>query len=109
VAELYGHADDLCDLMVAMAGVPASRGEIFNVTAGGVTSLRCVTTLAEIVGVEPDIVLNPDHVLPTISDPVSGHLFVCGITPSPASTRLRGCLASICRWDFTSPDRSRDW
>ena len=75
VATSYGHVDDLAELMVAMAGVPAARGEIFNVTAEGVTARRYVTTLAELVGVEPDIVLLPDDVLPTITSPVFGHLF----------------------------------
>ena len=75
VATSYGHVDDLCELMVAMAGQPAARGEIFNVTAEGLTSSRYVTTLAEIVGAEPDIVLVPDDVLPSITRPVFGHLF----------------------------------
>ena len=38
----YGHVDDLCELMVAMVGQPAARGEIFNVTAEVLTSLRYV-------------------------------------------------------------------
>ncbi|HEX6658481.1 MAG TPA: NAD-dependent epimerase/dehydratase family protein, partial [Ilumatobacter sp.] len=75
VAGSYGHVDDLCELMVAMADLPAARGEIFNVTAGGVTARRYVTTLAEIVGVEPNIVLVPDDALPSITQPVFGHLF----------------------------------
>ncbi len=75
VAGSYGHVDDLCELMVTMGELPAARGEIFNVTADGVTSMRYVTTLAKIVGVEPDIVLVPDDLLPSISRPVFGHLF----------------------------------
>ncbi len=39
VAGSYGHVDDLCELMVAMAALPAARGEVFNVTAEGLTSI----------------------------------------------------------------------
>ena len=61
--------------MVAMAELPAAQGEMFNVTADGVTSMRYVQTLAEIVGVEPDIVSVPDDVLAEHLQPVFGHLF----------------------------------
>ena len=59
VATSYGHVDDLCEVMVAMAGQPAARGEIFNITAEGLTSARYVELLADIVGAEPDVVLDP--------------------------------------------------
>jgi nucleoside-diphosphate-sugar epimerase len=75
VATSYGHVDDLCEVMVAMAGQPAARGEIFNITAEGLTSTRYVELLADIVGAEPDVVFIPDDVLPTIERPVFGHLF----------------------------------
>ena len=75
VATSYGHVDDLCELMVAMVGQPAARGEVFNVTAEGLTSLRYVQELAAIVGAEPDIVYVPDDVLPSLTRPVFGHLF----------------------------------
>ena len=75
VATSYGHVDDLCDVMVAMAGQPAARGEIFNITAEGLTSARYVELLADIVGAEPDVVFIPDDVLPSIERPVFGHLF----------------------------------
>ena len=50
VATSYGHVDDLCELMVAMVGQPPARGEVFNVTAEGLTSSRYVQELAAIVG-----------------------------------------------------------
>ena len=75
VAGSYGHVDDLCELMTAMVGHDAAAGEIFNVTNEGVTVNRYISTLASIVGVEPDIVMIPDASLPTITRPVFGHLF----------------------------------
>ena len=75
VAGSYGHVDDLCDVMVSMATETRAHGEVFNITADGLTSQRYVTTLAKIVGVEPDIVFVPDDVLPTLTTPVFSHLF----------------------------------
>ena len=102
VAGSYGHVDDLCELMVTMAAMPAARGEIFNVTADGVTSMRYVTTLAEIVGVEPDIVLVPDDLLPSISQPVFGHLFGVRHHAIASIDKAASMLGFRPRFDFTS-------
>jgi nucleoside-diphosphate-sugar epimerase len=61
--------------MVAMVGRERACGEIYNVTAEAVTTARYVQVLSEIVGVEPDVVLVPDAVLPEVTAPVFGHLF----------------------------------
>jgi nucleoside-diphosphate-sugar epimerase len=106
VAGSYGHVDDLCELMVAMADLPAARGEIFNVTAGGVTARRYVTTLAEIVGVEPNIVLVPDDVLPSITRPVFGHLFGVRHHAIASIDKAKHLLGFEPRWDFTNGHRS---
>jgi nucleoside-diphosphate-sugar epimerase len=73
----YGHVDDLCAFMIvaATSTATATHGEIFNVATGAVTSRRYITTLAEIVGVEPCVVDVADHALASITTPVFGHLF----------------------------------
>ena len=102
VAGSYGHVDDLCELMVAMAQNPAARGEIFNVTAEGLTSQRYVTTLAEIVGAEPDIVLIPDDILPIISQPVFSHLFGVRHHAIASIDKAQRLLGFRPRYDFTT-------
>jgi nucleoside-diphosphate-sugar epimerase len=106
VAGSYGHVDDLCELMVAMAELPAARGEIFNVTADGVSSMRYVTTLAEIVGVEPDIRLVPDDLLPSISTPVFGHLFGVRHHAIASIEKAAAVLGFRPRFDFTTGHRA---
>lgn len=71
----YGHVDDLCSAMVAVVGAPTAVGEIFNITAEAVTTRRYVQTLAEIVGVNPDIVEVPEAALASLPSGVFGHLF----------------------------------
>ena len=71
----YGHVDDLVAFMLVASTIPSARGEIFNVTTNAVTTRRYVTTLAEIVGVEPNIVEVPDDVLKSVTMPVFSHLF----------------------------------
>ncbi|MDP6828459.1 MAG: NAD-dependent epimerase/dehydratase family protein [Pseudomonadales bacterium] len=71
----YGHVDDLCVAMLACAGNEKARGEIFNITAEGVTVNEYVKVLAEIVGVTPNIVNVPESVIPTLAQPAYGHLF----------------------------------
>ncbi len=71
----YGHVDDLCRMMIEMTGHAAALGEVFNATAGAVTTRHYVTTLASIVGVEPDVVEVPDAALPDLPAPIFGHLF----------------------------------
>jgi dTDP-D-glucose 4,6-dehydratase len=70
----YGHVDDLCDAMAAIPAVPGAAGEVLNITADGLSAARYIELLAEIVGVEPNLVPVPDDVLPTITTPVFGHL-----------------------------------
>ena len=71
----YGHVDDLVAFMLTVAATPSAHGEIFNVTTSAISSRRYVTTLAEIVGVEPKIVELPDDVLKSVTMPVFSHLF----------------------------------
>ena len=75
VVASYGHVDDLVAFMICAASEPKAHGEIFNVTTGALSARRYVTTLAEIVGVEPNIVDVPDDVLDSLTMAVFGHLF----------------------------------
>jgi nucleoside-diphosphate-sugar epimerase len=71
----YGHVDDLCALLIAMAASKDVVGEVVNATGQAVTTAGYVQILAEIVGVEPDVHLVPDSVLGTTPGPLFGHLF----------------------------------
>jgi nucleoside-diphosphate-sugar epimerase len=73
----YGHVDDLCDAIVTLATHPQAPGEVFNLSAEAVTTRHYVEVLAEIVGVEPDIVEVPRRVaLDLPARPAAwGHLF----------------------------------
>ena len=72
----YGHVDDLCALLIAMARSPRTvSGEVVNATGQAITTAGYVQALAEIVGVEPDIHLLPDHSLGQLPGPLFGHLF----------------------------------
>jgi len=72
----YGHVDDLCAALLAMAASPATvAGEVVNVTGQAITTAGYVHALAEIVGAEPQIRLLPDELLGTVPGPLFGHLF----------------------------------
>jgi nucleoside-diphosphate-sugar epimerase len=76
----YGHVDDLCAALLAMARTPETvAGEVVNVTGQAITTAGYVRALAEIAGVEPRIRLLPDELLgtllQTLPGPLFGHLF----------------------------------
>jgi nucleoside-diphosphate-sugar epimerase len=71
----YGHVDDLCRAMVDMATHPEAPGEIFNITAEGVTANEYVSVLAEIVGRPADVVYLPSKYVGKLAKPAYGHLF----------------------------------
>lgn len=79
VVGTYGHVDDLCDAMLAMACHPAVAGQVFNVSGESVDVNRYVDVLAGVVGEAPEVVHVPDAVLPELAapgaPPVYGHLF----------------------------------
>ena len=66
--------------MVAMIGVDAAMGEVFNVTAEAVTTRRYVAELASIVGVEPDVVEVPDAALADLPGGASSATSSAGAT-----------------------------
>ncbi len=72
----YGHVDDLCALLIAMARSPQTvSGEVVNATGQAITTSGYVHALAEIVGIEPEIHLLPDEMLGKVPGPLFGHLF----------------------------------
>ena len=73
VTTSYGHVDDLCRNLLEMAQLTAVRGEIINITGEGCSARAFTETLAQIVGVEPDIVVLPTDF--TQEKPIYGHLF----------------------------------
>lgn len=71
----YGHVDDLCRALLVMATHPSAVGEVFNVTTSAVTSAAYVATLAEVAGMEPDVVLLPDDLAQAADRPLFSRLF----------------------------------
>src|SRR3954447_9837500 len=71
----WGHVDDFVEALTVMATHDAAAGEIFNVTGSGVTAATYVEMLAEIVGVEPNVVLVPDEVVAELEKPAFCRLF----------------------------------
>ncbi len=75
----YGHVDDLCAAMITIAGHPATRGEVFNISGDSLDVNRYIAVLADVVGAEPDVVAVPDSMLAELNapgvPPAFGHLF----------------------------------
>jgi nucleoside-diphosphate-sugar epimerase len=73
VTTSYGHVDDLCRNLLEMAQLPAAAGEVVNITGEGASSRAFTELLADIAGVDPDILVLPTGF--TDAKPVYGHLF----------------------------------
>ncbi|MXP20010.1 NAD-dependent epimerase/dehydratase family protein [Gordonia sp. HNM0687] len=71
----FGHVDDFVGALRAMATADAAVGEIFNVTGSGITAAAYVQTLAEIVGVTPEVIHVPDDMLDELEKPAFCRLF----------------------------------
>lgn len=76
----YGHVDDLCAQLIALAAAAQrAAGRVVNATGQAITTAGYVQALAEIVGVEPDVRLVPDATLSMLAErftqPLWGHLF----------------------------------
>jgi len=71
----YGHVDDLCRVMVDLGTHPKAPGEIFNITAEGVTANEYVSLLSEIVGKPADVVYMPSKWVGKVEKPAYSHLF----------------------------------
>ena len=75
VTTSYGHVDDLCALLAAMAATPAASGQVVNATGDAMTSLGYVESLARIVGAVADVRLVPTARLGHLAGTLFGHLF----------------------------------
>jgi nucleoside-diphosphate-sugar epimerase len=75
VVNSFGHVDDLAAALLLIATHPAAPGEIFNISGVGVTAGQYVQTLAEIVGVAPNVRLVPDELSETLERPAFCRLF----------------------------------
>ena len=92
----YGHVDDLCAQLIAMADNPSAvAGEVVNTTGQGISTAGYVAALAEIVGVPADVRLVPDAALPRLKEkierPLWSHLFNDrhhGLISTEKATRL---------------------
>jgi nucleoside-diphosphate-sugar epimerase len=72
----YGHVDDLCAQLIAMARSPETvSGEVVNATGQAITTAGYVHALAEIAGLDAEIHLLPDEMLGKVPGPLFGHLF----------------------------------
>jgi nucleoside-diphosphate-sugar epimerase len=71
----YGHVDDLCRVMVDMATHPKAPGEVFNITADGVTANEYISLLSEIVGKPADVIMMPAKYVGKLEKPAYSHLF----------------------------------
>jgi nucleoside-diphosphate-sugar epimerase len=102
----YGHVDDLCEAMITMACSPASAGEVFNVSGESLDVNRYVSVLAEVVGVQPDVVYVPDALLPALDavgvPPAFGHLFERRHHAMVSTEKARRLLGVGPRYDVTS-------
>jgi nucleoside-diphosphate-sugar epimerase len=96
VATSYGHVDELCTGLLALGRHPAAVGEAFNLSGDGVSAAQYVTTAAEVVGVEPDVVHVPDEALAGLAKLPFGHLFGArhhGIVSTEKARHLLGLAA----------------
>jgi len=102
----YGHVDDLCATMIAMATTPAATGEVFNVSTDSVDVNRYIDVLAGVVGEQPHVVHVPDALLPELTDPGTppafGHLFKVRHHASLDLTKSTRLLHVVDRYDLRS-------
>jgi nucleoside-diphosphate-sugar epimerase len=71
----YGHVSDLCRVMVDMATHPKAAGEVFNITAEGVSANEYVSIMAEIVGKPADVIQMSSSHVGKLEKPAYNHLF----------------------------------
>jgi nucleoside-diphosphate-sugar epimerase len=105
----YGHVDDLCDALVAMATRPEAHGEVFNVTGESLDVRRYIDVLASVVGAVPDLCHVPDSMLPELSapgaSPVYSHLFKARHHAMITSEKLQRLLGWSPRYDTLAGHR----
>jgi nucleoside-diphosphate-sugar epimerase len=110
----YGHVDDLCEALIAMAMNQRAFGEVFNVTGQSLDVSRYIRVLADIVGAEPDVHLVPDSMLAELevrgAPPVYGHLFKARHHAMITNAKLERLVGWTPRYDTVSGHRhTYDW
>jgi nucleoside-diphosphate-sugar epimerase len=105
----YGHVDDLCAAMIAIARRPELAGEVFNITGDSVDVNRYIAVLADVAGAEPDVVYVPDDLLPEATAPeaapVFGHLFTRRHHASLSIEKAERAFGYAPRYDLISGHR----
>ncbi len=102
VTASYGHVEDLADAMVSIIGNRKAIGEVFNITAGAVTTRRYIEILARVVGREPNIVSLSDELLADLPPGVFGHLFSARHHAVLSIDKARRVLGFEPRYDIRS-------
>ena len=106
VVGTYGHVDDLCATMIAMAASPAAAGEVFNVSTDSVDVNRYISVLADVVGADADVVYVPDDLLPELTapgaKPAFGHLFKVRHHAALSVDKARRLLGVVPQYDLIS-------
>lgn len=110
----YGHVDDLCDAMIALAGTSGAHGEVYNVSGESVDVNRYVTVLAEVVGEPPDVVYVPDDLraeLDAAGGPSAyGHLFTARHHAAVSTEKVRRLLGGEWHYDLrTGHEHAYEW
>jgi len=100
VAGSYGHVDDLCRVMVDMATHPKAPGEVFNITADGVSANEYVSVLSEIVGKPADVVYMPTRLIGKVEKPSYSHLFGSFHHGILSTVKASGLLGYQPEYDF---------
>jgi nucleoside-diphosphate-sugar epimerase len=105
VAGSYGHVDDLCAAMIDIVGRSSTHGEVLNITTDGVSVNRYIEVLADVAGVEPDVVQIPDEALATLPGPIFGHLFGVRHHAVLSTDKAARLLGVTPRYDLRSGHR----
>jgi nucleoside-diphosphate-sugar epimerase len=105
VTASYGHVDDLCRVMVDMASNQAAHGEVFNITAEGVTANEYVAALADVVEKPADIVYMPSRLIGKTEKPAYNHLFGAAHHGVLSIEKARSMLGFAPKYDFQSGHR----
>ena len=105
VTTSYGHVDDLCAGLLLLGRHPAAVGEVVHLTGEGVSAAQYVRTLAEVVGVEADVVPVPDAEVDRLPKGAFGHLFAAKHHGVLATGKASALLGLPPARDFTTGHR----
>jgi nucleoside-diphosphate-sugar epimerase len=105
----YGHVDDLCDALVAMATNEQAFGEVFNISGESLDVNRYISVLADIVGASADVRYVPDSLVPELTaagmPPIYSHLFKVRHHAMITSAKAERLLGWVPRYDTMAGHR----